>query len=389
MSRRWFQTGAVVILALAILVTKGADAQDSLSFSAEQETQLHALLSEMEVEGGGIVMWIDTRDGQYTDARGYASLIDQIPMTPDAAFRIASNTKTFVAATMLILQEQGLLHLDDPLSLYLPDMTAQLYNGDRITLRQLLNHTSGVSNYSTNRGDLRFLMLENNARFWQPAEIVSLVVNQEFSSLFTPGMGWSYSNTNYILAGMVIERVTGRPLASQIRQYILEPLGLEHTYFADAERATAPLVDNYTNLTGTPGPFEYNASSFWAAGAMVSTAPDMIAFVRAIYRGQLFASFQSLQQMLTFVPTGEGERAYGLGIDRFSKEVLVYGHTGVLPGFLTIEAYAPGIDTVVVLLANSDFGTSEYDMRVLMTRVLQVLGLTDLELPIRPVRGSR
>lgn len=381
-------TGVVALLALVVLIVGLAViyTQDSPGFTDEQEAELQTLLDQT-VEGGtvGIVMWIDSPSRKFVGTSGLASEDKNIPMQANDAFRIASNTKTFVAVTMLLLQEEGILNLDDPLRLYLPDVAVRIRRGDQITLRHLLNHTSGVYNYTSGFSDLQFLLLESNTRQWEPEEVLDLAIDRDYNSIFAPGTRWSYSNTNYLLAGMVIEAATGTSAAEQIRQRIIEPLGMGSTYLADAEPATAHLIDNHTLFSGSWGSFDYNASSFWTAGAMVSSAPDLIAFARAVYSGQIFARSDSLEQLLDFVPTDdEGFPGYGLGVIQFSEDPLTYGHDGVLPGFLSIVGYAPDVDTVVVCLVNSDAFMSKFDNAQLTAKALQIVGLTNLELPEEP-----
>lgn len=385
MRRSWIYSLISGILAALIGCLPFIHAQDSSRFTSQQQNELHGLVEGLLDEGTvGLVLWVDSPQGSYVEAGGLASVASQRPMTADAAFRVASNTKTFIAALMLILQEQGLLNLDDLVADYLPDISAQLLYGNQITLRQLLNHSSGIVNFSDNRRDLRFFLLENNSRFWQPRDVIAHALSQSPNTLFAPGYGWEYSNTNYLLAGLVIETITGQPVASQIHRYILDPLEMTQTYFADAERPTVSLIDNHTNFDESGGAFYYNVTSFWTAAAMISTAPDMLKFTRALYGNQLFSSSNSLRQMLDFVDTGSRDgRGYGLGVDRFSAEPLVYGHTGVLPGFLTRIAYAPKADTVVIIMANSDFPMTEYNLAVLMARVYAVLGVEDVPLPTR------
>lgn len=246
--------------------------------------------------------------------------------------RIGSNTKTFVATVILQLVAEGKVKLDDPIDRYLPGVVRGNGNdGTRITVRQLLQHTSGLPDYLVK-------LDTDGTQHFEPAELVRTALTMR--SHFEPGTKWEYSNTNYILAGMLIEKVTGRSTATEITNRIIKPLGLTDTYYP------APYE---TGIRG-PHPRGYDqADGKWvdvtdqdpswggAAGAMVSTGQDVNRFFTALLGGRLLPPAQ-LAEMKRTVPADVFPGAeYGLGLIRIpvscGKEL--WGHGGSIPGFRT------------------------------------------------------
>ncbi|MBT2400380.1 serine hydrolase [Streptomyces sp. ISL-100] len=279
---------------------------------------------------------VKDRDGRTrTYTAGLGNLATGAPVPVDGQVRIGSNTKTFVAVVLLQLVAERRMDLDATVDTYLPGLVrGEGIDGRRITVRQLLQQTSGLPNYSDHLGD--------DVRYYAPCELLAIALQHPAD--FAPGTSWKYSNTNYVLAGLLVQKVTGRPLAEQIDRRIIKPVGLRHTYFpapGDAsirephphgyyrESADAPLRD----IT------EIDPSWGWAAGQMVSTSSDLNRFLRALLAGRLLPSAQ-LAQMRSTVPAeatfGSGSR-YGLGI--VSRPLpcggLSWGHGGSFPGYET------------------------------------------------------
>lgn len=264
-------------------------------------------------------------------------------------FRMASNTKTVSAVLTLQLEAEGRLDLDDPVERWLPGVVP---GGHAITLRVLLNQTSGLFDFLD---DPRLLgMLTGQApRHWSPEELVAVAVAHP--PLFTPGERWDYSNTNYILVGMVLERATGRAYADLVRERITGPLGMRDTYLPtdagfrgrhahgyepDAEHL-APLLPPGTPIgdgfAGPERPDRVNTtgidlSSSWAAGGLVSTSTDWQRFLTALLSGRLLPAEQ-LDALLEAVPQGNGDD-YGLGVMEVHTPCgTVWGHSGGFPGY--------------------------------------------------------
>ncbi|WP_336084012.1 serine hydrolase domain-containing protein [Nocardia sp. SSK8] len=253
---------------------------------------------------------------------------------PLSRFRIGSVTKTFVATVVLQLVDEGRITLDAPIAAQLPDA---IPGGDRMTVRQLMNHTSGLYDYmkepglSTNRwrGADRF-------RHHEPRDLLAAAVSH--APYFAPGERFRYSNTNYIVLGLLIEHVTGQRYGDEIRERILTPLRLTATSVpGDDPQVPAPALTAHRDIDGMGRVevTEMNPSLDWAAGEMISTITDLDAFFAALLGGRL-TSPSSLEQMRQAVPMGMGFH-YGLGLQRFDPPCgdELWGHGGELLGYVT------------------------------------------------------
>ncbi|MBB5959666.1 D-alanyl-D-alanine carboxypeptidase [Saccharothrix tamanrassetensis] len=247
-------------------------------------------------------------------------------------FRIGSVTKAFVATVVLQLVDEGRVALDHPVSRYVEGVP----KGDVITVRQVLDHSSGLYDYahevgwSTNRwrGAARF-------RSYQPRELLDVAFSRP--SNFEPGEGWKYSNTNYVVAGLLVEKVTGRPYGAEVTDRIIKPLRLRHTS-VPGNRPWLPLprARGYTAVDGRlVDATLMNPSLDWAAGEMISTTRDLGRFLDALLGGRLISP-ESLAAMRTTRETGS-IFAYGLGLQRYDLPCgqSVWGHGGELIGYLT------------------------------------------------------
>ncbi|GAB3149714.1 serine hydrolase domain-containing protein [Micromonospora sonneratiae] len=297
--------------------------------------ELQAGLTGLVSTGSASAALLRVQDGWagWSGAAGVTDLVSGRPARADGYFRIGSATKTFVATVIVQLVDEGRLSLDDPIARHLPGTVP---NGEAITVRQILNHTSGLydyaheAGYSTNRwrGAERF-------RTYQPSELLAVAFAHE--PYFGPGESWRYSNTNYIVAGLLIERLTGRSYGSEIQRRILRPLGLWQTSVPGTDpRLPEPHAHGYTLVDGQyVDATQMNPSLDWAAGEMISTTADLNRFFAALLGGRL-TSVAGLAAMRDTVETGTIFR-YGLGLQRFDLPcgVSVYGHGGELLGYLT------------------------------------------------------
>ena len=311
---------------IADVIIRSAFAATVLALSG-----MFPVLGEWVGEGwvSSALLTVEDSGGVRADAAGEARV--------GGYFRIGSVTKTFVATVVLQLVDEGRVGLDDPVSGYVGGVP----NGDRTTVRQVLNHTSGLYDYaheagwSTNRwrGAERF-------RSYEPAELLAVAASRE--PYFAPGDGWHYSNTNYVVAGMLVERVTGRPYGDEVRTRVLRPLGLDHTVVPGRWSGLPhPHARGYTTVDGRlVDATLMNPSLDWAAGEMISTADDLNRFFDALLGGRL-TSAASLAAMRETVDTGT-IFAYGLGLQRFDLPCgrSVWGHGGELIGYLTYATRA-------------------------------------------------
>lgn len=306
-------------------------------------------LHELGITG---VQGLTRVDGVTTRARAGVGDLDRgTPVPLGGYFRMGSNTKTFLAVVALQLVGEGRLSLDDTVDHWLPGVVAGHGNdGRRITVRQLLQHTSGLYNYTN---DLTALgsydgYLAHRFDHYEAADLVALAMRHEPE--FAPGTHWDYSNTNYIVAGMIVEKVTGRPWAVEMRDRILRPLGLTRTSApGDRPGVPVPHAKGYQQwapdgeLTDTT---LLNPTAAGAAGSLISTPADLARFWQALQQGRLLKPRQMTQMHTTvlaetfqdFIPGGR----YGLGIMFIPNRCGGYwGHGGDVPGTST----ANGVST--------------------------------------------
>jgi D-alanyl-D-alanine carboxypeptidase len=303
------------------------------------------------------------------------------PITAEMKFDIASNTKSFVSTTILQLAEEGLLSLDDTLSKYLPplpNITAS------VTIRQLLNMTSGLSD--THSDALEAAVFADPNKVWTPEESIAAFVGPPAGK---PGGPWMYCNTNYILLGMVISQITASTISSQVRQRILTPVSLDSTYFGGEETFSGPSAHpwyNGTDISSIPRTALYTVGL--AAGAMVSTAADIARGVKALFEGSLIAQ-ASLEQMRTCVPIPPGitfggfdgleMRGYGLGVfqaaiaDPRGMKIPIWGHGGHAYGYRSFMAYHPSLKAGCAAFINQSTGDPEELIAVLIEILEQTM----------------
>ncbi|MFD7494557.1 serine hydrolase domain-containing protein [Streptomyces sp. NPDC059832] len=259
-------------------------------------------------------------------------------------FRVGSITKTFTATVLLQLQAEGRLDLDDPVEKWLPGVVrGHGHDGRKITIRQLLNHTSGIYNYTEDPAlqekVLGLGFLRHRYDTWTPKQIVAVAMAHEPD--FAPGTDWNYSNTNFVLAGMVVEKVTGRPYGKEIENRIVKPLKLRATSVPGTDsRMPEPNSRAYSKLSReTGGPTydvtELNPSIASAAGEVISDANDLQTFYRALLKGRLLpaAGMREMTDTVQISPDLPGV-GYGLGLMRqkLSCGKEVWGHNGGIHG---------------------------------------------------------
>ncbi len=304
--------------------------------------QLQRLLDQIVAAGApGAAAWIQDEHGVQRAASGVADLRTGRPMRAGLHFRAASLTKPLVATVVLQLVAEGRLSLQDTVEGWLP---GTLPYGDQVTIRQLLNHTSGVPDYAASVYPTLYGSWQGRFRVWTPQELVGLVADQPPD--FPPGTAWSYSNTGYVLLGLIVEAATGTTLGQELHRRILRPLGLRDTFFpVNAPGIPSPRSHGYSLPLSPQGePLEgplldftvFNPSPFWATGNLISTLEDLTRFFRALLGGRLLPP-RLLAAMTTTVPTGRPSLSYGLGLlVRETPAGRLIGHDGDLPGFLNI-----------------------------------------------------
>ncbi|WP_232027498.1 serine hydrolase domain-containing protein [Streptomyces lincolnensis] len=301
---------------------------------------------EAAVKDGVPGVTLTAKDGRtvWSTTAGVGDLRSGKSRSADDRYRVGSITKTFVATVLLQLEAEGRLSLDDSVDEWLPGLVrGNGHDGRAITLRRLLNHTSGIYDYTADEtfGRTYFLkdgFFEHRYDTNEPEDLVAVAMAHEPD--FAPGTSWNYSNTNYVLAGLVIEKATGRPYGEEIRRRIVKPLELDGTS-VPGTRVSVPQPSSraYSKLAETAtGPTydvtKLNPSLAFSAGEMISDSADLNRFYSALLRGRLLPPKQ-LKEMKTTVSVGViPNTGYGLGLmDRkLSCGVHVWGHGGGIHG---------------------------------------------------------
>ena len=321
----------------------------------------------------GALLYIDLPEhGVYSAARGLADVAAGTPLTPQSRVRIASITKSFVAVVALQLVQEGWLLLDHSVGYWLPGLVP---GGEAITVRQLLSHTSGLPDYLTDGIIMR--AQRDPAHHWTPQELVAEALRRP--RLFAPGAPgrWAYSNTNYTLLGLIIEQVTKHPLELEVRQRVIEPLGLRETAQAPPNADLGAIAHGYV---GGVDQTALNMSVAWAVGDLNASVGDLARFTQGLMWGALLRP-TTRNTMLTCTSTGGAwgvaDLAYGLGIMRRTLPAanlppaarLALGHTGALNGYRTAMWYFPDSGMTIV----AAFTREEADPNRLVSSALQTL----------------
>ena len=367
---------AVLVLALWSSGTAGASTGAAATPSGEPAyaravlPELERLVDEMAVTGA-VVLVRSPEHGDWTTTIGTRTWHGTEPVGLADHVRVGSNTKTWTGTVILQLVDEGRISLDDPVSKYRPDVP----NGEHITIAQLLDMSSGLANYTTDL-ELNEQLDDNPSRVWSPEELLAIGLAEP--PAFPPGEGFLYSNTNYVLLGLIIEQVTGVPVAQAFQERIFNRLGLTESSFPALTDASIPEPHPQTYSFGTnvetidgnvlppevqegarAGTLEpmdvtdVNPSWAWTAGAGISTAGDLADYVEALVGGGLLSpelQQERIASVQPFDPADPASAGYGLALARFGP---LYGHTGELPGTNSFMGYDPDQDITVVTWAST------------------------------------
>lgn len=307
----------------------------------------------------GLQAFVRTPDGRtWSGTSGTTDLRRKHFLGREDILRVGSTTKTFTAVLILQLVEEGLLRLDDPLSLWFPDFP----NAGRITVRQLLNHSSGISEFLEDPAVMMKSIL--SWRAWKLQELLDIAAKRE--PYFSPGSDWHYSNSNYVLLGLIAEQITGKTFAQLLREKLLDPMNLTHTFFVPNEPEPDALLRGYDrDLSHFPGFLDIGVKSkSWAtaahaSGALASTADDLGLFYSRLFAGELLSP-DMMEAMLTFIPASnpgfDPQVGYGLGLMQLNVDGQeLIGHVGEFMGSTAIAMYAPDTGSLVVVTANMSY----------------------------------
>jgi len=327
--------------------TKGIQADSYLSptfdptWGSRFQAVLDSAVAATGVKGASAAVLVPGL-GLWTGVSGTSSA--GVPVTRAMRFGWASNTKLFIAVTLAKLQEQGVLSLDDHLYQWLPSYQ---YVDSTTTIRQLLSHQSGIFDFWNDNINWFWNTIEaDTARFWTPPEVLASIGAPHFN----PGNGYSYSNTNYLLAGMVIEAATGKTWVQKLHDVIFDPLTMDSTFVGAFEPRNGPVVHewiyNMGEIVNTPMTSAYSLTN--ASAALMSTPQEMVEWYNALLNGTIISD-QSLQEVLDFDPSS----MYGLGIQEWMyNNHYGYGHSGAQIGCLSEVLYDAKTKSLISLITN-------------------------------------
>ncbi len=343
---------------------------EQVSYAVTLQDQIPRLMKEHVIPGA--VVLLRSRDkGDWSATFGTREIGKDVPLSTDDYFRVGSNTKTMTSTVILQLVQEGVLELGDAVSAFWPGVP----NGDTITIAQLSEMRSGLYSYTFDR-EFNETLDREPQKAWTPEEL--LAIGFSHPPNFDPGERFEYCNTNTVLLGVIIEKLTEMSASDAFKQRIFEPLGLRHTSLPDRTDSSIPdphpqgyafgtnvsTIDTYAlppaeqaaAIAGTLKPNnETNANPSWAwtAGGAISTVGDLATYVKALVGGGLLDEKRQKIRLDSIQPTDPANpdaAGYGLGIARFGPAVM--GHDGQLPGFMTFMGYDPQAENTIIVATN-------------------------------------
>lgn len=374
--KSWIVLVAGLALTLGLAACGGEEGEPELPYAQELQD---ALDDGLEEHGGkGLSFAVIMPDGaKWVGASGVSH--GTTPVTPDMTFAAGSITKTWTAATILELAEEGVLTLEDPLSEWLP---AYPNIDSTITIRQLLNHTGGVYNL-TEHPDYWPEIWDDPGRLLASEEAMSTFLLEPY---FPKGTDWHYSNSGYALLRMIITEATESDISTEYRSRFWDPLGLDRTFLDVEEELPQNTAHGWFDLDGDDeyddiGSIPRTAFSTSVGGQVFSTAEDLAEWARALYHERTILDQQSFDEMIAFVPVENpppGEEllaGYGLGAVRFSPELFndleVWGHGGNAPGYAAGSFYLPDYGVSIGIATNTEEGEAINTLDELMSIILR------------------
>ena len=352
-SRKWSVLSLFVAVMLLVCLVPVGSVAGTTEKEPDMGQTLQGLLDQQVEEQSvlGMGMAVQLEDGTLIEkASGYSDPSGETSYSVDTRTLTGSLTKTFTAVVVMQLVEERKLSLDDTIKAWFPDQP----NADKITVRMLLSHTSGINNY-LDSPEVR----EKASEEWAPMDLVAEA--NKLGSVGEPGgSDGFYSNTNFILLGLIIEKATGNSWSEEVKSRIIESLGLRNTVYVDEESALVAVAggyvktaDGYQNLSGA-----WHSSIGWSAGAISSTVSDLISYASALFKGDLFESRETLEEMLQPLASqdfGGGLVAdFGLGLMRIQTQgMTIWGHPGDVPGYAAFMGYDPDTGATLAATVNT------------------------------------
>jgi D-alanyl-D-alanine carboxypeptidase len=359
----------IILFFVVCLLSSGAvRAQTAVANTTTLKAALQLKLDEWHKAGSfpGATLGVALVNGEsFGLAIGFSDRETRTAMRSTDRMLAGSVGKTFAAATALQLIKEGKLGLDDKVEKYLgrEPWFSRLPNAKDITVRQLMNHTSGLVRYEF-KDQFTKDLTANPEKVWKPAELVAYLLDQ--SPPFEAGKGWDYSDTNYIVLGMILEKITGKKFYEEANNRLLKPLKLTNTIPQDGPRLKG-VVQGYagpnnpfggTDAMIVNGKFAINPQFEWTGGGYASTAHDLARWAKIFYEGKAFSP-DLLPQVVEGVaaPMLGRESKYGLGaIIRQTPLGVSYGHSGFFPGYMSDMMYFPEHKVAVAVQVNTSVG---------------------------------
>ncbi|MFZ4481363.1 MAG: serine hydrolase domain-containing protein [Rhodoferax sp.] len=296
-----------------------------------------------QVKPPGMIALISVEgEGDYLIQRGVSDRLSGAPMNQANYFRIASNTKTFTGAAVLILVDEGSIHLDTPIASYLPQY--KIPNGERISVRMLGNMTSGLFDYLYDEELLRPFIAGAYSLTYTPDQMLAAAFRHPPN--FEPGASYEYCNTNIVLLGLLMEKVTGKPARQVLHEKVILPMGLAHTYWPDTGELPSPYTHGYTESEGGEilDASHWNPSVAYTAGALVSTLADMKLWARAVAEGWLLSEAMKAERFKWI------NNHYGFCVMKAGDWI---GHPGTIWGYNSHVFYNTAKKASYLILVNS------------------------------------
>ena len=330
------------------------------------EALTDTLVSNNKVPGLIVGVWAPDQNLSWVKAKGKANIASGDLMKDYYQFRIGSITKTFTYTVLLQLADKELLSLDDKLSTYFPDFP----NAGNVTIKMICNHTSGIYNYF-NSSIFTNQMIANPLKVWDPQEFLDIAKDQPY--YFSPGTGYEYSNTNTVMAGMIVEKITGNKIEYEIRKRIIEKINLNNTYYP----ADNLYLGQHSNGYGWIGFGDskadvtqaFDPSCAGASGAIVSNIYDLKTWIEAAVKGTFLSSAMQSQRLTPVSSTEFSSYGLGLGSMKTGNNGIIWGHSGTIYGYKSAAYYWPAKNVTIVI----SFNTVEDDPALLLFQMLDRL----------------
>lgn len=299
------------------------------------ETILDKHIAERKAPAAILGVW--TPDGEAVIVRGKSDPKNAIEAKATDRFRIASVTKTFTAELLLMLADEKKISLDDKLSKFFPE----LKNADKIKISQLLNHTSGIRSYTVIDEFDKYVKNEPLKK-WTSEELLKIVAKSETD--FEPGAGFMYSNSNYFLAGLIVEKVSGNKFADELQKKICVPLGMKNTYYAEGPQIEGAYFHGYDDTIDV-SLFDPSGPNF--AGAIVSNLADLKIWIESLSKGNLLSKEMQAQRLKLVGSDKNPESGYGLGIMSWGSFL---GHNGAITGYTIVALSSPAAGATIICM---------------------------------------